>query len=41
LILINPPNTIEEYNLDELYTRKITHLTKNFPVYNYTIPEKF
>jgi len=41
LVIINPPNTIEEYSLNELYTRKITHMTKNYPLYNYTIPDKF
>jgi hypothetical protein len=41
LIIINPPNIIEEFSLIELYTRKITHMTKSYPLYNYTIPDKF
>ena len=41
LVLINPPNTIEEYNLQELYTRKVTHRTKYYSLFNYTIPDKF
>lgn len=41
LVLINPPNVIEEYSLLELYTRKITHMTKTYALYNYTIPDKF
>jgi hypothetical protein len=41
LVIINPPNTIEEYSLNELYTRKTTHMTKAYPLYNYTIPDKF
>lgn len=41
LVIINPPNIIEEYNLQELYTRRVTHQSKTYPVYNYTIPEKF
>lgn len=38
---MNPPNLIEEYQLNELYTRKITQMTKQFPVYNYTILDSF
>lgn len=41
LVLINPPNVIEEYSLIELYTKKTTHMTKQYPLYNYTIPDKF
>jgi hypothetical protein len=41
LVMINPPNTIEEYSLLELYTKRTTHQTKNYPLYNYTIPDKF
>ncbi len=41
LVIINPPNIIEEYSLIELYTRKTTHMTKAYPVYNYTIHDKF
>lgn len=41
LTIINPPNVIEEFSLQELYTRKSTHMTKSYPLYNYTIPDKF
>lgn len=41
LVIINPPNTIEEFSLEELYTRKTTHMTKQYPLYNYTILDKF
>lgn len=41
LVIINPPNIIEEYNLQELYTRKITVKSKTYPVYGYIIPDKF
>ena len=41
LVIINPPNIIEEYSLIELYTRKTTHMTKAYPTYNYTIHDKF
>ena len=41
LVIVNPPNLIEEFSLAELYTRKVTHMTKTFPVYNYTILDKF
>lgn len=41
LVIINPPNSIEEYSLEELYTRKTTHMTKSYPLYNYTILDKF
>jgi len=41
LVIINPPNIIEEFSLNELYTRKTTHMTKSYPLYNYTILDKF
>jgi hypothetical protein len=41
LVIVNPPNLIEEYQLNELYTKKITQMTKQFPVYNYTILDSF
>jgi len=41
LILVNPPNIIEEHDLDELYTIRNVYLTKVFPTYNYVIPDAF
>lgn len=41
LILVNPPNTIEEHDLDELYTLRDAALTKVMPTFGYTIPDKF
>ena len=41
LILVNPPNRIEEHDLTELYTRKDVPLTKVYPTYNYEIQDKF
>lgn len=41
LILVNPPNTIEEHDLDELYSLGNVTITKNFPTFRYTIPDKF
>lgn len=41
LILVNPPNTIEEHDLDELYSLGAAPITKNFPTYGYIIPDKF
>ena len=38
---MNPPDRIEEHDLDELYTRRDVPLTKVYPVYNYTIPDNF
>lgn len=41
LILVNPPNTIEEHDLDELYSLGNVTITKNFPTFRYNIPDKF
>lgn len=41
LILVNPPNSIEEYDLEELYTLKDVTRTKLFPTFGYVIPDKF
>lgn len=41
LILVNPPNTIEEHDLDELYSLGKAPITKDFPTYHYTIPDHF
>jgi hypothetical protein len=41
LILVNPPNTIEEHDLDELYTLRDAPMTKVFPTFGYIIPENF
>jgi hypothetical protein len=41
LILVNPPNTIEEHDLDELYLLKDAPMTKVFPTFGYVIPDKF
>ena len=41
LLIVNPPNLIEEFNLDELYTFKNTEPTKIFPTFKYTIPDTF
>jgi hypothetical protein len=41
LIIVNPPYTIEEHSLDEIYTLRDAPFLKNYPVYNYMIPDKF
>lgn len=41
LVLVNPPNVIEEHDIDELYTLGQAPITKEFPTFNYTIPDKF
>ena len=41
LILVNPPNTIEEHDLDELYISGDVPFNRVYPTYNYTIPDKF
>ena len=41
LILVNPPNTIEEHDLDEIYTLRDAPMTKVFPTFGYVIPDKF
>lgn len=41
LILVNPPDRIEQHDLSELYTRKDVAITKVYPTYNYTIPDDF
>jgi hypothetical protein len=41
LVLVNPPNAIEEHDLDELYTLKEVAITKSFPTFGYIIPDKF
>lgn len=41
LVLVNPPNLIEEHSLAELYTKRDAPLNKVYPVYNYEIPDKF
>lgn len=40
-MLVNPPNIIEEHDLSQLYTKKDAPYNKAYPVYNYTIPDKF
>lgn len=41
LILVNPPYTIEQHDLDELYTNEDIPLTKAYPTFGYIIPDKF
>jgi hypothetical protein len=41
LILVNPPNRIEEHDLDEIYTLRDAPMTKVFPTFRYIIPDKF
>ena len=41
LILVNPPNKIEEHNLDELDFRKDVPMTKVYPTFGYEIQDKF
>lgn len=41
LILVNPPNTIEEHDLDEMYQTRDAPKTKSFPTFGYEIPDKF
>lgn len=41
LILVNPPNIIEEHDLNQLYSLNNVTLTKSFPTYSYVIPDKF
>jgi hypothetical protein len=41
LILVNPPNLIEEHSLEDLYTRGDVGLTKTYPIFNYFIPDNF
>jgi hypothetical protein len=41
LILVNPPNTIEEHDLDEIIDLRAAPLTKTYPTYGYIIPDKF
>ena len=41
LILVNPPDRIEEHDLTDLYTRKDVPLTKVFPTYGYEIQDHF
>lgn len=41
LVLVNPPNIIEEHSLKELYTRKDAPMNKVYPIYHYTIPDNF
>jgi hypothetical protein len=41
LILVNPPNTIEEHDLDEIYILRDAPMTKVYPTFGYVIPDKF
>jgi hypothetical protein len=41
LLLVNPPDRIEEHDLDELYTLRDAPMTKVFPTFGYVIPDKF
>ena len=41
LVLVNPPNIIEEHSLEELITKRNAPLKRTYPLYNYTIPDKF
>lgn len=41
LIIVNPPNVIEEHRLSELYTKRDAPLQRTYPVYNYVIPDNF
>lgn len=41
LILVNPPNTIEEHSLQELTKTRKAPVTKSYPLYGYTIPDNF
>jgi hypothetical protein len=41
LILINPPNIIEEHDLDEIYTSRHIPFNRIYPTYGYVIPDKF
>ena len=40
LVIVNAPDIIEEYTLRYLYDRRVI-ATRKYPLYNYTIPEKF
>ena len=41
VVLVNPPNIIEEHSLLELYTHRDAPMVRKYPVYNYIIPDKF
>lgn len=41
MVLVNPPNLIEEHSLRFLHSSHEANKMKTFPTYNYNIPEKF
>ena len=41
LILVNPPNIIEEHSLSELFSKKAVPQMRTYPLYSYVIPAKF
>ena len=41
LILVNPPDRIEEHDLDDLYFRRDVPMTKVYPTFGYKIQDKF
>lgn len=41
LVIVNPPNTIEEHRLTELYSKRDAMLQRVYPIYNYMIPDSF
>lgn len=41
LVIVNPPHTIEEHRLTELYTKQDARLQRVYPIYNYVIPDSF
>ena len=41
LVLVNPPNIIEEHSLLEIFTLRDAPMVRKYPVYSYVIPDKF
>lgn len=41
LVLVNPPNIIEEHSLFEIFKTKDAMMVRTYPIFNYTIPDSF